>query len=100
MITTSEIAVSLTIDNPTYLTEIIEELQLLGIVTVDKQMSIVCLAGDFSQSGKGISASVINCLKDIPIRMISYGGSNYNMSLLIDSDDKVNALNLLNKGLF
>jgi len=100
MITTSEIAVSLTIDNPTYLTEILEELKILGNVTVDKQMSIVCLAGDFSQSGKGISASVINCLKNIPIRMISYGGSNYNMSLLIASEDKVNALNLLNKGLF
>ncbi|HBK70517.1 MAG TPA: aspartate kinase [Flavobacteriaceae bacterium] len=100
MITTSEIAVSLTIDNDTYLTEILEELQILGNVTVDKQMSIVCLAGNFSQNEKGISASVLNCLKDIPIRMISYGGSNYNMSLLIASEDKVNTLKLLNKGLF
>lgn len=100
MITTSEIAVSLTIDNDTYLTEILEELQILGNVTVDKQMSIACLAGNFSQNEKGISASVLNCLKDIPIRMISYGGSNYNMSLLIASEDKVNTLKLLNKGLF
>ena len=100
MITTSEIAVSLTIDNPTYLTEILEELQIIGNVTVDQQMSIVCLAGDFSQNGKGVSASVLNCIKDISIRMISYGGSNYNMSLLIASEDKVKALNLLNKGLF
>jgi len=100
MITTSEIAVSLTIDDTTYLKEITEELQIFGNVDVDKQMSIVCLAGNFSQSGKGISASVINCLKDIPIRMISYGGSEHNMSLLISTEDKVNALNLLNDGLF
>ncbi len=100
MITTSEIAVSLTIDNPTHLAKITEELQLFGKVEVDTQMSIICLAGNFSQSGKGISASVINCLKDIPIRMISYGGSNYNMSLLVATNDKINALNLLNDGLF
>jgi len=100
MITTSEIAVSLTIDDATYLKEITKELQQFGKVEIDKQMSIICLAGNFSQSGKGISASVINCLKDIPIRMISYGGSNYNMSLLVTTNDKVNALNLLNEGLF
>ncbi len=100
MITTSEIAVSLTIDHPKYLDNITQELKTFGKVEVDKQMSIVCLAGNFSQSGKGISASVINCLKNIPIRMISYGGSNYNMSLLIASEDKVKALNLLNDGLF
>jgi aspartate kinase len=100
MITTSEIAVSLTIDDTTHLKLITKELQVFGNVDVDKQMSIICLAGDFSQSGKGISASVINCLKDIPIRMISYGGSNYNMSLLVATNDKVNALNLLNEGLF
>ncbi|MCF6347099.1 MAG: aspartate kinase [Flavobacteriaceae bacterium] len=100
MITTSEIAVSLTIDDTTHLKQITEELQIFGSVEVDKQMSIICLAGSFSQSGKGISASVINCLKDIPIRMISYGGSNYNMSLLVATNDKINALNLLNKGLF
>ncbi len=100
MITTSEIAVSITIDNASYLQQITEELQLLGKVEVNKQMSIICLAGNFSQSEKSISASVINCLKTIPIRMISYGGSNYNISLLISTDDKVNALNLLNEGLF
>ncbi len=100
MITTSEIAVSLTIDNTTHLKQITKNLQVLGNVEVDTQMSIICLAGDFSQSGKGISASVINCLTDIPIRMISYGGSNYNMSLLVATDDKITALNLLNEGLF
>ncbi len=100
MITTSEIAVSLTIDDATYLQQITKELKLFGKVEVNKQMSIICLAGNFSQSEKGISAAVINCLKDIPIRMISYGGSNYNMSLLVTTDDKVSALNLLNEGLF
>lgn len=100
MITTSEVAVSLTIDNGTHLEKILDELKAIGKVEYDTDMSIICLAGNFSQSGKGISASVINCLKDVSIRMISYGGSNYNMSLLIASEDKVNALNLLNKGLF
>jgi aspartate kinase len=100
MITTSEVAVSLTIDDATHLQEITEELNDFGKIEVDRNMSIVCLAGDFSQNGKGISAAVLNCLKDIPLRMISYGGSDYNMSLLIDTQNKANALNLLNKGLF
>jgi len=100
MITTSEVAVSLTIDNDIYLTEITKEIKAFGKVEVDKNMSIVCLAGNFSQNEKGINASVLNCLKNIPIRMISYGGSNYNMSLLIDTKNKAKALNLLNKGLF
>jgi len=100
MITTSEVAVSITIDNATHLDKIIEELYAIGKVEYDQDMSIICLAGNFSQSGKGISASVMNCLKDVSIRMISYGGSNYNMSLLIATEDKVKALNLLNEGLF
>lgn len=100
MITTSEVAVSITIDNDTHLTEICQELKEFAKVEVDNNMSIVCLAGDFSQNGKGVSASVLNSLQNIPLRMISYGGSNYNMSLLIDTKDKIEALNLLNKGLF
>ena len=100
MITTSEVAVSLTIDNATHLEKIINELTSIGKVEYDTDMSIICLAGNFSQTGKGISASVINCLKEVSIRMISYGGSNYNMSLLIATEDKVKALNLLNDGLF
>ena len=100
MITTSEVAVSLTIDNATHLKKIVGELEAIGKVEYDTNMSIICLAGNFSQSGKGISASVLNSLKDISIRMISYGGSNYNMSLLIAAEDKVKALNLLNEGLF
>jgi len=100
MITTSEVAVSLTIDDATHLTLILRELQHLGNVEYNTDMSIICLAGNFSQREKGISASVLNCLTDIPIRMISYGGSNYNMSLLVATEDKVKALNLLNEGLF
>lgn len=100
MITTSEIAVSLTIDNPKYLKEILAELDTFGKVDYDTDMSIVCLAGNFSHSGKGITAAVLNCLTDVPIRMISYGGSQYNISLLVEKDDKVKALNVLNEGLF
>ncbi len=100
MITTSEIAVSLSIDNPKYLKEIVEELNAFGKVEYDTDMSIICLAGNFSHSGKGISAAVLNCLTDVPIRMISYGGSQHNISLLVEKDDKVKALNLLNDGLF
>lgn len=100
MITTSEIAVSLTIDNSKYLKEIIADLDAFGKVEYDTDMSIICLAGNFSHSGKGISAAVLNCLTDVPIRMISYGGSQYNISLLVEKNDKVRALNLLNEGLF
>lgn len=100
MITTSEVAVSLTIDNDIYLDEITKEIKAFAKVEVDTNMSIVCLAGGFSQNEKGISARVLRCLKNIPIRMISYGGSNYNMSLLIDTKNKAKALNLLNQGLF
>ena len=100
MITTSEIAVSLTIDNQKYLKEIVAELNTIGKVEYDTDMSIICLAGNFSHSGKGISAAVLNCLTDVAIRMISYGGSQYNISLLVEKNDKVRALNLLNEGLF
>ena len=100
MVTTSEVAVSLTIDNPTYLTQIIRDLKQFGLVEVDQNLSIVCVAGDFSQNKRGISAKVFGALKHIPIRMISYGGSNYNISLLVKSTDKINALNSLNEHLF
>ena len=100
MITTSEVAVSLTIDNATFLDEIVEELKELGSVVVDADLSIVCVAGNFSQNKEGVSAQVFNALKHIPIRMISYGGSNYNISLLVKTSDKVEALNSLNNHLF
>jgi aspartate kinase len=100
MITTSEVAVSLTIDDTSNLNAILEELNPFGKIEVDSNLSIVCVAGDFSQNKEGISATVFNSLKDIPIRMISYGGSNYNTSLLVKTEHKTAALKALNTGLF
>ncbi|MFD2566949.1 aspartate kinase [Pseudotenacibaculum haliotis] len=100
MITTSEVAVSLTIDQDKHLEEIVEGLQEFGAVEVDRDLSIVCVAGDFSQNKEGLSAQVFTALQNIPIRMISYGGSNYNISLLVKTSDKVEALNALNQQLF
>ena len=100
MITTSEVAVSLTIDNTVRLNKIIDELSGFGNIQVDTDLSIICIAGDIAQNKKGITASIFNGLKDIPIRMISYGGSNYNLSFLVKTSDKVAVLNLLNNRLF
>ncbi len=100
MITTSEVAVSLTIDDTSKLPEIKKGLQGFGTIEVDTDLSIICIAGDISQNKKGITASIFSSLKDIPIRMISYGGSNYNLSFLVKTSDKLAVLNLLNEGLF
>ena len=100
MITTSEVAVSLTIDDTSKLEEIKRGLQGFGTIEVDSGLSIICIAGDISQNKKGITAAIFNSLRDIPIRMISYGGSNYNLSFLVKTTDKVAVLNLLNRGLF
>jgi len=100
MITTSEVAVSLTIDNTSKLKNIITELKGFGNIEVDSDLSIICIAGDLAQNKKGITASIFNGLKDIPIRMISYGGSNYNLSFLVKTSDKVSVLNILNHSLF
>jgi aspartate kinase len=100
MITTSEVAVSLTIDDTSKLPEIKKGLQGFGTIEVDTDLSIICIAGDISQNKKGITASIFNSLQDIPIRMISYGGSNYNLSFLVKTSDKLAVLNLLNEGLF
>ncbi len=100
MITTSEVAISLTVDDISYLSEIISELEPFGKINVDSDLSIICVAGDFSQKKEGISALVFNALKNIPVRMISYGGSDYNISLLVKTTDKIAALNLLNNELF
>ena len=100
MITTSEIAVSVTIDQSTYLSEILEEISPYGSVEVDKNQSIVCIVGDFVAERKGVGADIFKALESIPIRMISYGGSKNNISLLIDTDYKKYALTSLNKQLF
>lgn len=100
MITTSEVAVSLTIDNPAHLEEIVDELEEFGNVSVDADLTIICVVGDFVAESKGVALRVFESLRDIPLRMISYGGSLHNISLLIRSDLKVEALNALHRGLF
>ncbi len=100
MITTSEVAVSLTIDNDTHLQEICNELQAFSEISIDRDQSIICIVGDFSSEQKGCALKVLEAMKNIPIRMISYGGSANNVSLLIHSSLKKEALMALNKGLF
>ena len=100
MITTSEVAVSLTIDFTDNLEQIIEELHDFGSVDIDRDMSIVCVVGDFGAEKHGFAARVLDSVKHIPIRMISYGGSNYNISLLINTNDKTEALRSLHNRIF
>lgn len=100
MITTSEVAVSLTIDDTTYLEDILRELNSFGTVDVDSELTIVCIVGDFSAEIHGFAARVLDSLKHIPLRMISYGGSNYNISLLVKTVDKTEALRSLHNRLF
>ena len=100
MITTSEVGVSVTIDNDRSLDKIIMELSEFSNVTVDKDMVIVCVVGDLEWQNRGFEAEVVNALREIPVRMISYGGSNYNISLLIRKADKIKALQLLSRHLF
>ncbi len=100
MITTSEIAVSLTIDNPKYLNEIVKDLESFGIVEVDKEQTIVCVVGNLIAEGKGVALKVIEGLRNVPIRMISYGGSRHNISFLLNTSVKVEALKSLSEHLF
>ena len=100
MITTSEVAVSLTIDDSTHLNNIVEDLQKFGLVEVDEDQSIICVVGNMVSEKKGVVRKIFNALSDIPIRMVSYGGSRYNISMLIDTNYKHEALNNLNSGLF
>jgi aspartate kinase len=100
MITTSEVGVSVTIDNTKKLDEILNSLKKLGTVTVDTNMVIICVVGDLPAENVGFQAKAVNAMKDIPVRMISYGGSNYNVSFLINADDKKRALVALSQGLF
>ncbi|MDE7410912.1 MAG: aspartate kinase [Paramuribaculum sp.] len=100
MIVTSEVGVSVTIDNERCLDAIVADLKKYGTVTVDRDMVIICVVGDLEWSNRGFEAEVVNALRDIPVRMISYGGSNYNISLLVRKQDKLEALNLLSRHLF
>ncbi len=100
MIATSEVGVSMSIDNATHLTEIVDELKKYGTVTVDSDMCIICVVGDLDWSNLGFETWATDALKDIPVRMISYGGSNYNISFLIKESDKKRALQNLSDTLF
>ena len=100
MITTAEVAVSLTIDDDTNLDKIVADLEQYGTITVDKGQSIICVVGVFKKDESGIAIKVLEPLKDIPIRMISSGGSESNISVLIDSKYKKQALEALNQDLF
>ncbi|HYK75720.1 MAG TPA: aspartate kinase [Daejeonella sp.] len=100
MITTSEVAVSLTIDDTRHLKNILEELNNLGTVDTDSNQAIICIVGDFNRDTHGYASRVLDALKHLPIRMISYGGSNYNISVLLHQDDKVEALRSLHNRLF
>lgn len=100
MITTSEVAVSLTVDDTTYLQDVIRELETFGTVEIDHEQTIICVVGDFGAEKHGYAARVLEAVKHIPVRMISYGGSENNMSLLIKTADKTEALRSLHNRLF
>ncbi|MFC2759360.1 aspartate kinase [Hallella multisaccharivorax] len=100
MITTSEVGVSMSIDNNAHLDEIVDELKKYGTVTVDTDMCIVCVVGDLDWRNIGFETIASEAMKNIPIRMISYGGSNYNISFLIREADKKKALQSLSDTLF
>ncbi len=100
MITTSEVGVSVTIDNRKHLDEIVNDLKKFGTVTVDEDMVIVCVVGDLEWDNVGFEARIIQAMKEVPVRMISYGGSNYNVSLLVKASDKTKALQALSDHLF
>ena len=100
MVCTSEVGVSMSIDNSAHLGEIVDELKKYGTVTVDTGMCIICVVGDLDWSNIGFETRVMDALKNIPVRMISYGGSNYNISFLIREEDKKRALQSLSNMLF
>ena len=100
MIATSEVGVSMSIDNDAHLNEIVDELKKYGTVTVDSDMCIICVVGDLDWSNVGFETITTDAMKDIPVRMISYGGSNYNISFLIREADKKRALQNLSDQLF
>ena len=100
MVCTSEVGVSMSIDNDAHLNDIIDELKKYGTVTVDRDMCIICVVGDLDWSNVGFETLATEAMKNIPVRMISYGGSNYNISFLIKESDKKRALQSLSDTLF
>lgn len=100
MITTSEVAVSLTVDFTDNLDKIVAELNAFGSVELDRDQTIICVVGDFGAEKHGYASKVLDAIKHLPVRMISYGGSAYNISLLVNTDDKVEALRSLHNRIF
>ncbi len=100
MISTSEVAVSVTIDDDKHLNEIVGELKSFGTIEVDKNQSIICIVGNMLAEKEGVLTEVFHSLATVSIRMVSYGGSYNNISILVKTSQKEKALNLLNEGLF
>ncbi len=100
MICTSEVGVSMSIDNTKHLGEIVHDLKKYGTVTIDPGMCIICVVGDMDWENIGFEARAMDAMRDIPVRMISFGGSNYNISFLIKESDKKRALQALQDNLF
>ena len=100
MVTTSEVGVSVSIDNSTKLDHIMNELKKLGTVSIKENMCIICVVGDLNWKNTGLEAKALDALSNIPVRMISYGGSDHNISFLIDANNKQTALQALNDKLF
>jgi aspartate kinase len=100
MITTSEVSVSLTVDNSEFINEIAKSLRELGGVEIEQNQSIICVVGDFRPERTGSAPEIFEALNTIPLKMISYGGSPYSLSLLIDTSNKIDALRQLSKHLF
>lgn len=100
VITTSEVAISVTIDNIYYLDSILSELRPFGEVEVDQEQSIICLVGNMVAERPGLVSKIFASLQDTPVRMISYGGSRHNISIVVDTQYKSEALKRLNDGVF
>ena len=90
----------MSIDDTRYLGEIVHDLKKYGTVTVDLDMCIICVVGDMDWENVGFESAALSAMKDIPVRMVSYGGSNYNISFLIREEDKEAALKALSASLF
>jgi len=100
MITTSEVSVSLTVDDATYLDDIVKTLSSIGVVEVEREQTIICVVGDFRPGRVGSAPEIFEALNEIPVKMISYGGSENSVSILINTSDKTTALRSLSSKLF
>lgn len=100
MVTTSEVAVSLTIDSDTHLKEIVKELEMYGNITIDHGQTIICVVGNKIALAPNILIKIFDSLNDIPVRMVSFGGSRDNVSILVPGEYKEQALRQLHSGVF